>query len=316
MLALGCTMLREARNSQKIETFQAKFAQKYSDVVMHDWMIKVRYDEMSLWCRLSSLTVAPGNRGQQTSELIKVLQVIVFWKVLFLVTDSGGQRRPLSMVLEVPTMIKGIERNNALCLANAMAPVVTMPKIAEQARHHSMLMIADDHPANTSSENHMWATEQFQCSLERYRCMVHKEDKVLKLLESAFMCDSRGILHSSLAFQYGGIFDSWKDHLKAHLRTPGVFKFYVAQSADGAGQAAARYRKSVFAAFCQDYSGMRSAPAYMLYTFARRRLLNGRYGKRNVIEHFCSGCCRDAEHAMEQIEQLIIDRIPPPGVNK
>ena len=54
----------------------------------------------------------------------------------------------------------------------------------------------------------------------------------------------------------------------------------------------------------------------MLYTFARKRLLNGRYGKRNAIEHVCSGCCRDAEHAMEQIEQHVIDRIPPPGVIK
>ena len=101
--------------------------------------------------------------------------------------------------------------------------------------------------------------------------------------------------------QYGGNFEKWKDRLEKHLRKPCVFRHYVCGGGDdGAGDVALQYRKTVLDCFCSDGSGMRSSSSYALYTYARKRLLNGRYHQVNVVEHFCAGCCTSAEDSIRQ----------------
>ena len=125
-------------------------------------------------------------------------------------------------------------------------------------------------------------------------------------------------MHSSLAFVFAGVLSNWKEARKKYIREPGVFQFRT-HGEHGAGEKARMYREMVFNTFrhCVGAGrGSREPTSQLLYTLARKRLLNGRYRLKGIIEHWCPGCCRDREHALEQIDTLVIDQTHPPRQEK
>ena len=124
---------------------------------------------------------------------------------------------------------------------------VRPPPISSSFNYKSLLSIADDHPANGVTEEHVWS-ELSDMALERYRCMVHKEKAVGDFSQSPSEYDTRAVLHSCLGFRYSGSSQRWKNNVKKNMRAPGGFSFYP-YGRDGAGEEARLFREKVFNVF-------------------------------------------------------------------
>ena len=118
--AAGARVYSIARALEAIREFERKLRAQHDDVIALDWVTELKYDEMTLM-----LTVPTAGRTitQSAPELVKILQITVWWKVTWLISGSDC----ISMLLQIPTLLKPIDKNSIPCIADGICPHMVFP---------------------------------------------------------------------------------------------------------------------------------------------------------------------------------------------
>ena len=312
MMALMVIVYKRFRAAHVMTIIDDWLHSKYPGCVRRlEWLCKFKYDEMSLLMTLPR----PGAVIGGEKHLTKLLQVTACWSALWLVHDT-----PVVVDVKVPTQLKPIARNTAKCNFHGLVPQLQCPRVADQFEKKSLLAIADDHAANQLAESIIWSLAgggDGSVSLERFRCTAHKEDKVGKFGSAAMNLDMRGALHGCLSFQFAGLQSCFRKAMKRYLRRPGVFKYRP--WGEGPSQRAQDHNKLVFDLFYNDSvrkkQGQQSK-GRAVWLHCVRQIFKGRLRIHGVVEHWCKGCCSDADDCLRRIDSLVIDRMFFPAVWK
>ena len=278
-----------------------------------DWWTKYKYDEVSIRMHSGSTTHAKSTQPGETS-VMKLLQVTVVWQALFAL---GAQY--IRIVMAVPSLLRPIAANDIDSLVHVIKPQISTPLwVRDTFETKHRLPICDDHPTNGGVDDALWRASPDEVP-QKFKCMAHKEDKVGDFVLRPFPNDTLGLTNITLSYCFGGCWRRFKDRFKAHVRA--VLRYWP-YGDHGAGEAAGRHREAVFARFASGTTDRRTgnqAAIRLQQLHARRRLLNGRYKIKGVVEHWCKGplfCCKDAEDTLRQIDEYIIDPLPLPKLVK
>ena len=308
--ALACItmMFKRCRGSQAIEAVHKKLCSLGTVVTPVEFIVKWKYDEMSV------TTSVPRGQGMSGTDkvLTKMLQVCVTWACAWLVDGV-----PVNMVVQIPFQLKAIEKNTTKCTFWGLVNQVQAPPVSQIFKKKSLMPIADDHASNRASECAIWFLSGPNVAIERWRCTVHKEDKIGKLSGNAFAMDQRGMLHLSLSLQYAGATLAFRRKFREYLRKPGVFK-YIPWGEHGS-ERSQKHNASVFNTFYSDQSGGKLGQQNsdrMSWFHSARSLFNGRLRNKGVVEHWCKGCCQGPEHCLNQIDTLVINNMFFPSIWK
>ena len=122
-MAASCFVYKWAKAVQSIMVMTAELCRVYGNAAVEclDWITKYKYDEMSL-----RLTI-PG--PDTAAQLVKLLNLTVAWKATWLL-NIGYETRSVSVTVNLPTLLKGIDKNNTECLYHGMKDHIAMPQCA------------------------------------------------------------------------------------------------------------------------------------------------------------------------------------------
>ena len=144
--AAGARVYSIARALEAIREFERKLRAQHDDVIALDWVTELKYDEMTLM-----LTVPTAGRTitQSAPELVKILQITVWWKVTWLISGSDC----ISMLLQIPTLLKPIDKNSIPRIADGIRPHMAFPPLTDTFGNRSWCITADDKGSNTGADN-------------------------------------------------------------------------------------------------------------------------------------------------------------------
>ena len=275
------------------------------------WVTKYRYDEMTL--RVRQISDANHRHRDTGASLGKILQPTIAWSCVFAL-PIGYVR----VAIDLPPMLRTIERNNARCLRAALSRQVQPPQVAKDlfpAAARASVISADSHSANNLADDSMWYDSVIDTPA-KYACAVHKDHKCMELIAQSMPYERSGLCYTVLSLQSGTSFSTFRRSMREQVNTK--LKVYP-YGMCGAGPEAERYRTHVWELFCSDFMDKEKwrnvRPKQLARYHARWRLLNGNYKRLNVIEHYCRGwpgCCRNAEHTKEQMISLWVDEMERP----
>ena len=294
LLAFCIVMVRRGWALQDFHAFDSFLFLHFGDdaVKRMTFILKYKFDEMSM--RLKVQTAA----GVE-SAIAKLLQVCVNWVAMWKVRDTYVRMKWI-----MPRRIKPIESCTIPVVRAALDHFTTMPDKSRQFESLTRMPVADQHASNNGASE-TYSRDRPEEVRHGFDCIAHIEARVGLRAFDVFPSEKRGLLHCTLACNFGGALLQVKAEMKKEFRDHMTWH----DSAAGAGLAAQEYREQVFAACCDptETSDKKSRQAKVILYFARRRIHNGRLRKRRGYEHFCRNrrCCRDREHCCQQFDKLV-----------
>ena len=268
------------------------------DVRRMNFICKYKFDEMSM--RLKVLTSA----GHEYA-VAKLLQVVVTWTAMWKVRGSYVRMR-----FPHPGRIKPIEACTVPVVRSALDHFTTLPPKSKHFVAITRMPVADQHISNQGADD-TYSRDMPDELKHRFDCHAHIEKRVADRSFDVFPNEKKGLLHCTLSCNFGGLLLQIKSAMKHEFKEHLIWH----DSTFGADVAAAAYRERVFALCCDpaETSDKRSRVAKTTIYYQRRRFLNGRYRRRGRYEHFCANrqCCRDREHCLSQLFQMVDSETGP-----
>ena len=300
LMAVCVLLLRRMRAELRFKQLKTWLSLLFPDKDVEEmaFLVKYKYDEFSMRCK--------GKSDNATEiAVMKIVNCSVWWVALYKVAD-----RYVRMRTQVPTVVKTIEAGDTNCMRAAIEDMTTFPKVSDGFKRKTRMPICDKHSTNFASDNSL-ARDFPRQTLHRFNCGSHIQHKEADRVFDVFLNEQRGMLHTCLAYNFAGTLSQIKHQLKAAVRKKGRW----IDATEGPGADHDAYRQSVFN-LCMDVAAgdAKVLSSGVLATFLRRkRLLNGRYRLKSLVDHFCFSrqCCRDAEHWLEQVCELIEDELGP-----
>ena len=192
----------------------------------------------------------------------------------------------------------------------AIEDMARFPQASESAERKTRMPICDKHASNTAADD-SFARDLPEQKLHRFNCFAHVGHKTANRLCDIFPNEKRGLLHSCLAYNFGGTLGLVKTCMKAVNRKG--FQWFDA--AQGPGSDDDKHREAVWSQrmdISEDANNKIGTGPQLVY-LRRKRLWNGRYRRRGRSEHFCfsRSCCEGPDHCLRQMDEAIDQEIGP-----
>ena len=300
LLAFCIVMVRKAWSHTDLKSFDNWLYMTFPEEALRRlaFLLKVKFDEMSMRVKVST-------SGGYEYAVAKLLQITVRWAALWKVGDQYVRMR-----FALPSDVIPIEANQVRCYRRAIGACTKFPDEAKLFESQTRMPIADQHPSNNGCDETF--TRDFPEEVRhRFDCHAHVENRVADKVFDVFPNDRKGLLHTTLACNFGGALLLIKTAMKMRM---GDMDWYDQPA--GAGPAAAEYREKVFKVTCNpaETSAQKSRSLKTMLTFRKKRMCTGRFKRRGRYEHFCKSrdCCRDRDHSIVQCREMV-DEEPGPA---
>ena len=299
LLAFCILLVRRRKAEAKFPAITEHLQQIYGhdNVKTLHFLLRQKYDEMSMRIRLKT------KEGLEFA-IAKIIQVQLVWAGLWKVHDKYLRYRT-----PVPASLSSIESCTVSNMRFGLDRHCLMPTCAQSFEGKSRIPVRDQHASNIGSDQSYYRDFPDEVP-QAFSCQAHIEMKVQERLMLVFPNDKKGILHTNLAFQFGGALTGVKDKMKTLAKER---LSWVDCAGESPESYRCSYRESVYQRTCDLKTIPRGAGRSTMGVIylRRRRLVNGRLQKRKVFEHLCFGrhCCRDAEHCAEQIDEMFSGEI-------
>ena len=311
LLAFSVIMAKRARsvwNFRALDAFlEATAIADGSVFVRHHYFLKYKYDEMSIRMRVQ----AGGSRKSLETAIAKILQTTVTHSAIWRVGDSYFR-----WVDQLPTTLQTIDSCKAKVMRPALERHATIPEYAvAMFESKTRLPIKDNHVSNGVVDLSFYRDKPDEILLP-FICWAHIFFRVVNFLRAIYPAETKGTLHGALTFNFAGVLalfkKAWKKYVKLNLR---VYEYGDV----GPGAEATAHNLAVHEQYsgCEGGREWREFPkaSSLQKSMRRRRLLNGRFRRRNVIEHFCrgTGCCLGPDDTELQFYQMIDEDFEAPS---
>ena len=283
---------------------------------------KVKYDGVSFRLVLDDVdhkdddpeapeSTAPQQHEEKDCVVAKLLQVGVTYACLWKVGSHY-----MSVETKSPTTIRPLDADDARSIAHGLDKEAGFPPWLKEAFEFCVrLVTADDAGANGVADLLILLRNDWQLLL-KFVCGIHKEHRVAEIQLNTFLSDSRGLLHSTLASQYAGVFRRIRRCMKNIVKKKMRYR-RCAESGSTAGET--KYRQAVLAAFGEDpgarCAGPQAAKRQRRWMCLTGKL-NGNWEDPDHIDHWCTGdhCCKDERDCYRQICKYVLNPLQrPPG---
>ena len=114
-------------------------------------------------------------------------------------------------------------------MRGALDNYVLMPQCALEYEQKTRMPTADLHVSNIATEE-SYARDFPRESVHKFHCQAHVEHRVAERGMSVFPQEKRGMLHTHLAFTFGGVMCAIKQRMKHFLRNGGLMWIDVSHS--------------------------------------------------------------------------------------
>ena len=300
LLATCVIFLRKLRAEDRL-----KFTKEYLQLVYGAdsveemlFMVKYKYDEFSMRCR--------GLAGSNSEvAVMKLVNIQVFWIALYKVKDRYVRLRQW-----LPSIVRGIEANDTNCMRAVLDGPTTFAPQTDSFKRKTRMPICDKHGANIATDNSYYRDYTDQ-KLHRFHCFSHVGHKHAEKICNVFPNERRGLLHSCLAFNFGGTLTLIKKCMKQVNRKD--FSWFDATEGPGADHDA--HREAVWKQ-CMEVDGddcRELGTGKIALFFRRKQKWNGRYQLRGRTEHFCfsRSCCTGPDDCLNQMDEIIDEETGP-----
>ncbi len=300
LLSFCSIMVRRCWNLQDIISLDRLLINHFGEAAVRrtNFINKYKSDEMSMRAKVWTST------GLEHA-VVKLLQIIVSWTVVWKVRESYVRMR-----VRQPGLVKAIESCKVKVVRRALDSGCVCPDEAKLWETTTRIPIADMHPSNTGADE-TYARDYPEEAIHRFNCHAHIECRVGNRCLQTFPNEKRGLLHFTLAANFGGTLLNIKSEMKDVIKEG--FSYY--DNPDGAGPEAARFREQVFQVCCDpsETSAKKSRQTKTRIYHIRRVKLNGIYRRRGKVQHFCRNrwCCIDANDCLRQLDELIDSELGP-----
>ena len=294
---LGCCLLLirkhvSERNFLAVDTWLRSLGT--CDRVM--FALKYKYDEMSMRVRLETA-------ANDEEALAKMVQVQCTWIGLWKVLGRYVKFRAF-----MPTSLKAIESCSVNCMRTVLDGHVQMPTLARSFATQVRLPTADQHVSNVGVD-YSYCRDYPSEAMQKFHCFAHVEKKVADIAFDVYPNERKGLLHLCLAANYAGMMLKIKRGLKQRIRRG--FKWHEGTCPDMKEN---EFRELLYrhvynvGGGCGVYNVAKEA----MFN-SRSRLLNGRFGLRGCVEHWCKDrcCCEGPEDTLRKLEALVDKELGP-----